>query len=206
MSVSSEGKSLQHSDYGDIHTFSFSPHKIVSTGQGGAVLTDDDELAKTVKRLKDFGRLEGGADVHDFFGTNCKFTDLQAVVGLAQIGKLVKRMAFKMRLYDRYHEKLKGTDNLCMYDRHPYHTPWFTDIYVCDGREDLISFLKRNGIGTRKMYPCIHSQKCYMQGYGNFPVSVSSANTGVWLPSSFDLTNEQVDYICMKIQEFYGKK
>ncbi|RMD48637.1 MAG: aminotransferase class I/II-fold pyridoxal phosphate-dependent enzyme, partial [Alphaproteobacteria bacterium] len=73
---------------GRVGSFSFSMPKIITTGQGGALITDDDELAARLRRLKDFGRASGGNDIHDEIGWNFKFTELQAVVGLEQMKKL----------------------------------------------------------------------------------------------------------------------
>ncbi len=87
---------------GDIGSFSFSPHKIITTGQGGALVTNDEKLHEKIERLKDFGRLQGGADIHDYFGINSKFTDIQAVIGIEQIKKLKERIKRKKEIYLQY--------------------------------------------------------------------------------------------------------
>ena len=87
-------------------SFSFSAPKIISTGQGGAIITDDDELAHNVSRLKDFGRSGGGNDVHEMIGFNFKFTDIQAVLGIVQMGKLDWRVKRMKEIYARYRENL----------------------------------------------------------------------------------------------------
>ncbi len=68
--------------YGDVGSFSFSAPKIITTGQGGALITDDDDLAAAIRKIKDFGRERGGIDWHDMMGYNFKFTDIQAVIGI----------------------------------------------------------------------------------------------------------------------------
>ena len=73
---------------GAIGSFSFSAPKVISTGQGGALVTNSDDLASRLRKLKDFGRTGGGNDLHDSVGYNFKFTELQACVGLAQMKKL----------------------------------------------------------------------------------------------------------------------
>ena len=77
--------------------FSFSVPKIISTGQGGALVTNDDELATKIRKLKDFGRSGGGNDIHDSIGWNFKFTDMQAVVGNEQMKKLPWRVERKKK-------------------------------------------------------------------------------------------------------------
>ena len=68
-------------------SFSFSAPKIISTGQGGAIITNCEEMAYKLKRLKDFGRSGGGNDNHDTIGYNFKFTEMQAVIGIEQMKK-----------------------------------------------------------------------------------------------------------------------
>ena len=89
-------------------SFSFSAPKIISTGQGGAIITDDDELAYNVSRLKDFGRSGGGNDVHEMIGFNFKFTDIQAVIGIVQMGKLGWRVNRMKEIYSRYKKNLSN--------------------------------------------------------------------------------------------------
>ena len=89
-------------------SFSFSAPKIISTGQGGAIITDDDELAHNVSRLKDFGRSGGGNDIHEMIGFNFKFTDIQAVIGIVQMGKLDWRVKRMKEIYARYFKNLSN--------------------------------------------------------------------------------------------------
>ena len=93
---------------GLVGSFSFSTPKIISTGQGGAVVTNDDEIAKKLRRLKDFGRLGGGNDVHDEIGYNFKFTELQACIGIEQMKKLPFRVERKKEILKIYKRLLKS--------------------------------------------------------------------------------------------------
>lgn len=207
-SSSSEGLSMQNPVYSDITTLSFSPHKLISCGQGGAILTNDEELSKNIARLKDFGRLEGGADIHDYFGINSKYTEMQAVVGIEQLKKFDEKVLFKRRIYELYKNLLKDCKGISMINRDIFETPWFIDIYfkeqqsweMCNPRNKIADYLKSNGVGTRPIYPKLNSQKCYNEA-GEFPVSDKIANTGLWLPSSFDLKDSDIEYICNKLKE-----
>ena len=89
---------------GQVGSFSFSAPKIISTGQGGALITNDDEIAYKLRRLKDFGRSGGGNDFHDSIGYNFKFTELQACIGIEQMKKVSKRVDVKKR-YIHYIKK-----------------------------------------------------------------------------------------------------
>jgi len=90
----------------DVGTFSFTPHKIITTGQGGAVVTNNSEIDHRVRQLKDFCRTKPGEDVHSGIGFNFKFTDIQAVIGLQQLATIKQRMKKKK---DIFHEICEST-------------------------------------------------------------------------------------------------
>ena len=185
-------------------SFSFSAPKIISTGQGGAIITDDDELAYNVSRLKDFGRSGGGNDVHEMIGFNFKFTDIQAVLGIVQMSKLDWRINRMKEIYNRYKENLSSIKGVQFFNQDLQNTtPWFIDVRT-QKRNDLMAFLKLNNIGSRTMYPPINKQQAYGIE-GEHIVSNEIGISGLWLPSSSKLTNKQIDYICQKIIEFYEK-
>lgn len=189
-------------------SFSFSAPKVITTGQGGAVVTSDDDMIYRLKRLKDFGRSGGGNDVHDCIGYNFKFTELQAVIGLEQMKKLQWRVERKKDILRKYWECLKDVKEVQMFDQDlTCTTPWFIDTLVED-RENLQKYLKENGVGTRVMYPPINRQVAYMDIQGEpddskFPVSGLIGKKGLWLPSAAQLTDEQIVEICDKIKKFY---
>jgi len=190
----------------DVTSFSFSMPKIITTGQGGCLVTADKEIAKKLRKLKDFGRIKGGVDIHDDFGINSKFTEIQAVIGITQMSKLHNRMFRKQWSYYLYKELLKKVAKIefiptaCSLDK-GYTIPWFVDIYVED-RDSLADFLKENDIGTRPVYPPIHKQKVY-DIKKSFPIATKYSYKGLWLPSSFDLKDEQIANICTTIKRFY---
>ncbi|KEI71954.1 DegT/DnrJ/EryC1/StrS family aminotransferase [Endozoicomonas elysicola] len=187
---------------GVIGSFSFSAPKIISTGQGGALITDNDEIAYKLRRLKDFGRSGGGNDIHDSIGFNFKFTELQACIGIEQMKKLQLRVERKKEILSRYQHHLTGVDEVNFFDQDlECTTPWFIDVLV-ENRDALQLFLKESGIGTRVMYPPINEQEAYRVS-GEHPVSQSIGQKGLWLPSAVQLTDEQIDYVCGKIKEFY---
>ena len=189
---------------GVIGSFSFSAPKIISTGQGGALITNNDALADKLRRLKDFGRATGGTDVHDSIGYNFKFTELQACVGLAQMRQLPGRVVRKKEIWSRYQEGLAGVAGIQLFV-HDLNlcTPWFIDC-LAENREELVAYLKAKGIGTRTMYPPIHQQKAY-DVLGNYPVAEQVGRDGLWLPSMIQLTDIQIDHICANIRSFYNE-
>ncbi len=187
---------------GIVGSFSFSAPKIISTGQGGCVITNDDAIAKKLRRLKDFGRSGGGNDIHDEIGFNFKFTELQACIGIEQIKKLPSRVERKKEIFNRYKTNLSNVEKIEFFDQDlTYTTPWFIDCIVKD-RAGLQESLKANNIGSRVMYPPINKQMAYNIP-GDYLVSNNIGENGLWLPSETQLSNDQIDYICTKIRDYY---
>lgn len=186
-------------------SFSFSAPKIITTGQGGAIVTNDDGMANRLSRLKDFGRSSGGNDVHDSIGFNFKFTEMQAVIGNEQMKKLPFRIEKKKEILLQYKKMLAVVKEVHFFDQNlSYTTPWFIDIYV-ERRNELVNFLKLNGVGTRTMYPPINKQKAYnLPGY--YPVSSLIGEKGLWLPSASQLTITQINRICQLIDIFFKQR
>ena len=88
--------------FGQIGSFSFSAPKVITTGQGGALVTDDPELFERIRKIRDFGRRQSGVDFHETIGYNFKFTDLQAVIGIEQMKKLAWRVKRKKQIFALY--------------------------------------------------------------------------------------------------------
>jgi perosamine synthetase len=193
--------------FGIVGSFSFSTPKIITTGQGGALVTDDDELFSKIWKIKDFGRSKSGVDYHEIIGTNSKFTDLQAVIGIEQMKKLPWRVQRKKEMYEIYRKLLNGVEQVKFIDTNIEEcAPWFIDLLVEEGvRDDLANFLKQKGIGTRPFYPAIHTQPPYSHIKGDFRNSEQISRSGLWLPSTTFLTDEDIDYICQAIKEYFKK-
>lgn len=188
---------------GKVGSFSFSAPKIISTGQGGALITNDDHVAERLRKLKDFGRSGGGNDIHDSIGYNFKFTELQAVIGIEQMKKLSARASRKKEIWTKYAECLGHMEEVQLFNHDLNFTaPWFIDALVTN-RTELINFLKDQGIGSRVMYPPLNQQQAYNRP-GSFPVSEMIGQKGLWLPSMVQLTDSQIEKICSHIKEFYS--
>jgi len=183
--------------FGKAGCFSFSPHKIISAGNGGCVITDDDAIALAVRKLKNFGRESGGGDIHEEIGYNFKFTDIQAAFMLPQFRAVQARLDTKKRIYRRYYDALK--DSM----RPHTGTPWFVDLYV-DDPDGLAAHVAAQGIGMRKMYPLLTTQKPFSQYkiYGDSTADASYATRGLWLPSSLSLSDEDIDTVIRAIQSW----
>ena len=194
-----DGKAL--GTFGKIGCFSLSTPKIISTGQGGFIITNDSDLAKRAKMIKNFGRRESGKDNFEIFGLNMKFTDLQAVIGLEQMKKMDFRVKRMREIYDLYYVNLK--DYFKMIPPLQYEwIPWFVDIYV-EERELLIEYLKKHKIQTRPVYGEINKTQIYYSDTVH-PNSHYVCTKGLFLPSHIGITNSEILFICKLLESFHS--
>lgn len=200
-----DGKSL--GTIGDAGCFSFSANKTISTGQGGMLVTNREDLANLIRPLKDQGRPErgtGGNDLHDTIGYNFRYTDLQAAVGLGQMRVLEDRIARMKRTHEIYLQELAGVSEIRFFRAKSEEgmVPQWTDAVV-ERRDELVSFLAEQGMDCRKYWLPIHRQKAYREADDAFPISTEYCPRALWLPSAFTLSDEDVREVCEAIKRFY---
>jgi perosamine synthetase len=192
---------------GQAGCFSFSPNKTITTGQGGMIVTNDDELHGRLRKLKDQGRPvrgTGGADVHESVGFNFKFTNLQAALGLGQLNHLRARTERQGRIYDIYREELGRLPAITLMQANTAggERPQWTDA-LAERRDELEKFLDARRIGYRRFWFPIHTQAPYRLPDERFPNSTRLWPRAIWFASAFQLTDEDVRYVCRTIREFY---
>ena len=197
--------------YSDVGIFSFSTPKIITTGQGGMIVTNDKKLYEKCKAVKDFGRKSGTkqnmrmAFEHPTIGYNFKFTEFQAAIGIAQMKKLPKRIIKKKEMFKKYHDLLCNVKGISFVKTDLNKiTPWMID-FILDSKNKknkLINHLEKNRIETRIFYPPIHRLKPYKDLDKNYSNSSDLSDKGLWLPSSVTLENKEIDFICRKIKYF----
>ncbi len=195
--------------FGKLGCLSFSPAKTITTGQGGAILANDDELYVRLRELKDQGRPErgtGGDDIHNTIGYNFKFTDLQAAVGLGQLTYVNARIERLKKNYSIYAENLKDVDGISIFNFNISNgeIPQWTDALI-ENRNGLDKHLRDNGIDCRRFWFPIHTQAPYKLPDDNFPNSTTMSKKAIWLPSAFTLTDNDINTVCGKIKEFMRK-
>ncbi|CAN2224261.1 WecE Predicted pyridoxal phosphate-dependent enzyme apparently involved in regulation of cell wall biogenesis [Candidatus Nanopelagicaceae bacterium] len=183
---------------GNAGIFSFSPNKIITTGQGGAVITNDEGIEVAVRRLKDQGRPvrgTGGADLHDFEGYNFKFTNIQSAVGIAQLSSLDSRRIFLSNLFTSYRASIVDCvhQRLLPFDVQKGEFPLWPEMSFKNKAAVKRKFLDLK-IGFRDIWLPISTQKPYFSK-DPFMNSKQMSNTTLWLPSSFNLTGEEINLI-----------
>jgi len=192
---------------GDAGCFSFTANKTITTGQGGMVVTNDPAIHQRLRELKDQGRPvrgTGGADTHVSVGYNFKMTNLQGAMGLAQIETLPWRIERLRRTLALYSEHLDNPRvRLVGFDLQSGECPQWIDVIV-NGRDELHDWLRNRGVPTRKYWHALHTQAPYRCSDEQFPISTSVDQSGLWLPSSLTLRDEDVKFICSLINGWSG--
>jgi perosamine synthetase len=188
---------LHAGTFGQLGCISFNTTKIITTGMGGVIVTDDDELYEKVKRLKNHGRLDR-RDAHPVIGFNFGFSDLLAALGLAQMKKLPQRVEWKRTLCRWYWERLEVILGVEIIRSEPETCLWYPDVFVTEPA-DLKTYLEAQGLGTRLFFPPLHTQPAY-QISGEFPNAQKAAGRGLWLPAAPDLDEAQVERVCAAIK------
>jgi len=193
--------------------FSFYANKIVTSGEGGMVTTNDAALERVLRRLRDHAFDPARHFWHEYLGFNYRMTNLQAAVGLAQTERLAEIVAARRRLSALYAERLRGLPGLRLpaEDEGVRSVFWMYAIRLGAafgiGRDELRRRLAERGIETRTFFVPIHVQPIYFQRFRGqrFPVAESLCRHGLYLPTSEALGERDVDWICGEIAEIHRR-
>ena len=199
-SIGSYLNKKHHGTFGIASSFSLSMPKLITTGQGGFVVTNNKSLANKVNEIKNFGRRTDGNDIYFSIGYNFKFTDLQSSLGISQLQNIKQRIKKKRQIFHHYYKNLKNIKEIKMFKFQKDETPWFVDIYLKNPKK-LQEYLKEFNISTRLVYPPLNSLKIF-KIKGNFENSTYYCNRGLWLPSSINLKEKDIKFIVNKIKIF----
>ena len=196
-------QTISHHTKNCMSCYSFASTKHLTTsGQGGAICCDDEETFDILIRLKDHGRndrqkLKPMSDYFEFWGTNSKFTEIQAAFGLAQLEKLPKRLQRLKEMYKIIHDEITNLNWVEFLAEQP---TWYLDILVPDPQK-ILEHLKKFNIQVRRFYTPLHEQPLYKTG-GKFENTDNLFAHGIWLPSTTNLTDEEVLFVADTIKKF----
>lgn len=186
----------------DAGCFSLAPTKLITSGQGGFVLTRRQDVRDGIVRLKDHGRLSRASDEHPVTGFNFKVTDLQGSLARSQWAKMPARIERARAVDRRYREGLAGTPDIVFTPRPTEggHLMW--PDFKTSRRDELVRRLQGRGIVLRPFWPALHQQPAYASR-DDFPGATEVSRHACWLPCSPAITDAQVDEVVAEIRAFF---
>lgn len=202
--------------FGDVGCFSFFADKTITTGEGGYVVCRDPAVYERLMLLRNQGRWDRGSFIHPAIGYNFRITDMQAAIGLVQLGKLGEIIQRKLTILDWYYEQLADVEavNFLAVEAGSEFVP-FRSALICDRAHELISFLGTQGVQCRTFFYPLHKQPCFAfldRSHGgafdlsdqHYENAIYGYDRGVSLPIFPTITEAQVNYICDRIRQFYA--
>jgi len=196
---------------GHIGCFSFYANKIITTGEGGMVVTSDEKIAQKARSLKDLAHSPDKRYLHTDIAFNYRMTNIQAAIGLAQFERIDELAAKRRKNARLYNDLLKSIAGITI----PVEKEWAKNVYwmysilVTDEfgitRDELMDKLMEKGIDTRAFFLPMHQQPA-LNNIGLFageryPVAEDLSRKGMYLPSSTGLSEDEIRHICRVIKE-----
>ena len=197
--------------FGDISVFSFFPNKHVTTGEGGMVLMDENELADRCRKYRNLCFEPGNKFIHRELGYNFRLSNLQAAVGCAQLERLDETLEKKRHIGRLYQELLVDTCG-CRFP--PQDMEYADNLYWVFGLvldddiamdvQTAMSKLKQKGIGTRNFFTPMHEQPVFQRDHlfdGQcYPVSERIARRGFYLPTGLALSDDDIRFVVKEVR------
>ena len=215
--IGSEYKGKRIGGYGNIACFSFHPRKIITTGEGGMITTDDAVLAERLRRFRHHGMSVSDIERHTAkrviiesypeIGYNYRMTDIQAAMGIVQLGKLghiIERRRQIAEFYDRALSKISHitVPQVPAYVFHNYQSYWIELLPSTPvSRDDLMQKLLEKGIATRRGIMAIHMEACYSSKQVLLPETERITKNALLLPIYPSMTEEEQNYIVRCFEE-----
>lgn len=198
--------------FGDLSTFSFYSNKLITTGEGGMVLTNKDSVAVRLRELRNLSFSPERRFVHSTIGWNYRLTAMQAALGLSQLSRIDDLLAHKKEIGSHYQELLAGIDGLTLPQpayRGSDNVYWVFGV-VLDRKSrlsarEVMEQLQSRGIGTRPFFYPLHQQPV-LSTYGTtshteLPVSEWLGHKGFYLPNGSDSTPEKREFVARQLRE-----
>ena len=204
-SIGAEYKTKKTGSFGDFSAFSFQGAKLLVTGEGGMLCTNDEALYKKAYKIWDQGRIPGSFWIEEL-GVKYKMSNIQAALGLAQLERNDLMVEAKRNINNLYFNKLGNHSKIKFFieSDNARSIHWMTNIRLVNTnltREYFCKNLKEKLIDTRPVFPSISQYPYWPKKQNPQPNSKLIAETGINLPSGVCLSKEQIDYVCDNIIE-----
>ena len=204
-SIGAEYKGRRTGSFGHFAAFSFQGAKLAVTGEGGMLLTNDEDLYKRAYTIWDQGRTPGTFWI-ETNGLKYKMSNIQAAIGLAQLERNDSMIEAKRRLFCWYKENLENVSGIQIYSETPEAKSiyWMTSIILKDEakitRDNMIKQLRIRNVDSRPVFPAISQYPIWPVKQDPQPISKFVGERGINLPSGVCLSKAEVDYVCDQIK------
>ncbi len=207
-----EYKDRKVGTFGNIACFSFYGNKIITTGEGGMCLTNDEDFVQKMRVLRDHGMDIKRRYWHEVVGFNYRMTNLQAALGVAQLEKIDKFIGKKRKIAKLYNSFLKNVQGVVSHPEMPQakNVYWLYSILINKeaygiSRDEVMNKLAENSVETRRFFYPLHHMPPYKRYSPNchFPITEKLSSTGINLPSSVKLTEKKIYEIAQLIIHFH---
>ena len=201
-SIGASYKNKKSGTLGDVSTFSFFGNKTITTGEGGMVLTENDELANKIRKLKNQGNSETVRYYHDILGYNYRMTNIQAAIGVAQLEKIEKILEKKKQINDTYKLGLKGFVEFQKIIKGTTSSYWMCSIFLksIEEKEKIVKSLSDEGVETRPFFTPIDNLPFYKKDV-DCEITKKVSSLGLNLPSFPGIKKEELDRIIRIIKK-----
>ena len=211
--LGAEYKEKKLGTFGEAATFAFYPNKQMTTGEGGIIVTNNEEIAKLCRSMRNQGR--GDSDewlAHERLGYNYRISDINCALGIAQLERIEGILAKREQVAQMYNMRLKDWTEA----RIPFSSPevkrsWFVyvvtlaDRYSQENRDNVLQELRRRGIGCSNYFTPIHLQPFYVEMFGfkkgDFPVTEYISERTIALPFYNNLGEDEIDFVVRNLKE-----
>lgn len=200
---------------GDIATFSFYANKIITTGEGGMVVTNNKHLIEKVKLKKNLSHKPGMRFYHEEIGYNYRLTNIQAALGLGHLENVDSYIEKKLEIAAFYADNLQSIDciKLPAQENYAKSVYWMYNIELLDNctftRDEFMKALLEKGVDTRTYFYPLHTMpalKKFVNKKNTFPVSTKLSKRGLYIPSGLAITTSQLKYVSKVIHEVFNEQ
>ncbi len=190
--------------FGTISCFSFFGNKVITTGEGGMCITNDEQLNEKMRILRDHGMSKSRRYYHEIVGFNYRMTNLQAAIGVAQVERIEDILEWRFKLEGKYREELSKNDSIVMQKNNlpdRYKIPWLVSVLVEEDRRDgILKKLKENGIDARGFFIPLSEMNVYKEYAKDCRNSRRISRMGINLPTTYEIRDKDIKKIVELIE------
>ena len=200
---------------GEVGVFAFYPNKQITTGEGGILVTDDEDLARLARSMRSQDRGESGEWLdYERSGYNFRMDELSAALGCSQMERIEEILDKREKVAGRYNKKLVEMEEMQVPSIAPYASKmsWFVYVIRLDrgiARNGVIKYLNEEGVQCKPYFTPIHLQPFYKKMFGckegDFPGKEDVTERVIALPFFNNLEEDQIDYVVEKLKEGIGR-